>query len=63
MSETETNKINTLGDEKFEERAVALATNFPGSTPEKVKELKDTIYYNMASFKEAIKKINQGFNC
>jgi hypothetical protein len=36
--------------------SIAFATNFPGNTPEKVKELK----YNMAGFKEAIAKVNQG---
>lgn len=54
MSEIETNKI--IIDEQFEKTAIAFATNFPGSTPEKVKEIKD----NMAGFKEAIAKVNAG---
>jgi hypothetical protein len=53
---SEQTKPNIIIDEQFEKTAIAFATNFPGSTPEKVKELKD----NMAGFKEAIAKVNQG---
>lgn len=57
---SEQTKPNIIIDKEFEKTAITFATNFHGSTPEKVKEIKDTIFNNMAGFKEAIAKVNQG---